>query len=81
MLRSSRQQITREWWETRRPFHQLFTSQRVLDEAAIGDSVKAAERLAILSRAMLLDLTAAALDFTEDITQSRILPVDAGVGV
>ena len=79
MLRSSRQQITREWWETRRQFHQLFTSQLVLDEAAIGDSIKAAERLAILSRAMLLELTEAALDFTEDITQSHILPADAGV--
>jgi hypothetical protein len=79
VLQFSHQQLTREWWDTRRQFHQLFTSQLVLDEAAIGDSAKAAERLEVLSHAVLLDLTDTALDFTEDITQSRILPANAGV--
>jgi hypothetical protein len=79
MLQISHQQLTREWWDTRRQAHQLFTSQLVLDEAAIGDPAKAAERLAVLSQAVLLDLTPAALDFTHDIIQSRILPGDAGV--
>jgi hypothetical protein len=79
ILRFSHQQLTREWWETRRQFHELFTSQLVLDEAAMGDAVKAAERLAVLSYATLLDLTIAALNFTHDIAQSRIIPAEAGV--
>jgi hypothetical protein len=28
MLRFSHQQLTREWWETRRQFHQLFTPEQ-----------------------------------------------------
>ena len=54
ILRFSRQQLTREWWETRRQSHGLFTSQLVLDEVAVGDSAMAAERLTVLSQAVLL---------------------------
>lgn len=79
MLLLIHQQLTREWWETRRQQHELFTSQLVLDEAAVGDVAKAAERLALLNEAALLELTDTALDFTRDIIQSRILPADAEV--
>jgi len=73
------QQLTREWWETRRQQHELFTSQLVHDEAATGDAVKASERLALLNQATLLELTDTALAVTRDIVTSRILPADAEV--
>lgn len=79
ILQSGHQQLTREWWETRRQRHELFTSQLVLDEAAVGDPAKAAERLAVLRHAALLTLTDTARAFTHDIAQARILPADAGV--
>ncbi len=77
LIRLRNQQLTREWWENHRQSHALFTSQLVLDEAALGVAEKAAERLAILGHAVLLDLTDTALAFTHDIIQSRILPADA----
>ena len=79
LLQASHQQLTREWWETRRQHHELFTSQLVLDEAAIGDPGQAAKRLALLSEASLLELSNPALSFTRDIVHARILPVGAEV--
>jgi hypothetical protein len=37
LIRASHQQITREWWESRRADFEVFISQLVLDEAAAGD--------------------------------------------
>ena len=39
------QQQAREWWARERSKYSLVTSQLVLDEAALGDPVAAAERL------------------------------------
>ena len=33
LVQMARQQTTRDWWETCRGYHELFTSQIVLDEA------------------------------------------------
>jgi hypothetical protein len=40
------QQITKEWWRTRRRDFELFVSQVVLEEAAEGDKAAASARLA-----------------------------------
>ena len=42
------QQVTREWWDRRDRF-ELFVSQAVVEEAARGDTVVAARRIALLS--------------------------------
>ena len=42
------QQITHEWWDTRRTTYELCVSQLVLDEAGAGDAAAAQERLAVL---------------------------------
>ncbi len=57
MIRASHQQVTREWWESRRSDFDVFISQLVLDEAAAGDPAAARERLAVLTDFPLLDLT------------------------
>ena len=40
---AGKQEVTRQWWETRREKYQLFISQYVRDEAASGDETAAAE--------------------------------------
>ncbi|HTR77084.1 MAG TPA: hypothetical protein VMH39_03205, partial [Gemmatimonadaceae bacterium] len=39
LVTAARQQLTRDWWATRRLRFSLFISQVVLDEAARGDPV------------------------------------------
>ena len=48
------QQQAREWWTTERPKFTVVTSQLVLDEAALGDPVAAAERLQMLASLPLI---------------------------
>lgn len=48
------QQLTHEWWNTRRHDFALFTSQAVLDEAAVGDPQMALARLSLLSALPIL---------------------------
>src|SRR3954470_18200563 len=43
------QQQARDWWARERNKYSLVTSQLVLDEAALGDAVAAAERLRLLA--------------------------------
>lgn len=78
-LLAAHQKLTRAWWDHHRHFHELYTSQPVLDEAACGDSRFAARRLSLLAEAALLAATGLAEAFTQDIIHSRILPADAEV--
>ena len=48
MIVAGHQQLTREWWEWRRPKFACFISQVVLDEARDGDAEQAALRLRAL---------------------------------
>jgi hypothetical protein len=57
LIRAGHQQITREWWETRRADFEVFISQLVLDEAAAGDPAADRERLAALKGLPQLDIT------------------------
>src|SRR4051812_32373285 len=52
---ASHQQITREWWESRRQDFDMFVSQFVIDEASAGDPKAASRRLGVLADLPLLD--------------------------
>jgi predicted nucleic acid-binding protein len=54
---AAHQQLTREWWNTRRRIFRLYTSQLVLREAAGGDPEMAAERLRLLQELPALDIS------------------------
>lgn len=54
LIMAARQQITREWWDTKRNDYELFISQMVIDEASDGDSTAAARRLDALKGIPLL---------------------------
>jgi hypothetical protein len=55
LVTAAHQQITREWWDTRRHDFDLFVSQMVLDEASAGDPEAATRRLEVLTPLPLLD--------------------------
>ena len=72
------QQITHEWWDTRRGHYELCASQLVLQEAAAGDPQAAQERLDILVMMTLLEATEAALALAKELVQGGALPAKAG---
>jgi hypothetical protein len=71
------QQITHEWWDTRRSNYDLCVSQLVLDEAGAGDAQAAHERLLVLRPMLVLETTAAALDLAKELLQTGALPAKA----
>ncbi len=77
LVRAAHQQITREWWETRRADFSLYVSQLVLDEAAAGDAAAAVERLHKLANIPLLEYRAPTLALAESLARVLQLPAAA----
>ena len=73
----ARQQTTRDWWETCRGDHELFTSQIVLDEAGVGDPQSAQARLEFLEPLPLLEISLPVLVFAQKIINCGLLPIEA----
>src|SRR5438045_8608515 len=71
------QQITHEWWDTRRSSYELCVSQLILDEASAGDVVAAQERLAVLQPMLVLATTPEALELAKGLLQAGALPTRA----
>jgi hypothetical protein len=71
------QQVTHEWWDTRRMSYELCISQLVLDEAGAGDQVAAQERLVVLQPMLVLETTADALELAKELLQAGALPATA----
>jgi hypothetical protein len=51
------QELTREWWENRRAEYDLFISEVVIGEVAIGDADLASQRVAVCEALPLLAVT------------------------
>lgn len=77
LIIAGHQQLTKEWWQTRRSEFELFISQFVLDEASAGDPQAAQERLAILNPLPLLDIAPEVLQLASAILQSGAIPPKA----
>jgi hypothetical protein len=71
------QQITHEWWDTRRQSYELCASQLILQEAGDGDPEAARERLEVLQSMVLLETTDAALNLANDLLRAGALPAKA----
>ena len=56
LIVAARQQITRNWWESRRGGYELFVSELVVNEAADGDAAAAAARLEAIDDLALIDV-------------------------
>ncbi len=71
------QQVTHEWWNTRRTSYELCVSQLVLDEAGVGDPQAVQERLLVLRPMLVLETTAEALELAKELLQAGALPAKA----
>src|SRR6266853_6833511 len=71
------QQVTHEWWNTRRTSYELCVSQLVLDEAGAGDAQAAQERLLVLQPMLVLEMTADAMELAKELIQAAALPAKA----
>jgi len=77
LLVAANQELTREWWETRRQKFALYASVVVLAEAARGDQSMAAARMAIARELTLVEVTDSAMDLARALLQNAGLPHDA----
>jgi hypothetical protein len=74
---AARQEITREWWDTRRTDFDLFVSQLVWEEASAGDADAVARRIAILHGIPLLEATTETQELVEALIRELSLPARA----
>ncbi len=74
LIVAGHQQVTREWWETRRDTFQLYISQLVIDEVSAGDPAAAGERLKMLKDLPLLDITPEVTALASRILSSGKIP-------
>jgi len=72
-------EITREWWDTRRSYFQLYSSQAVIKETSQGDVQIASQRLEIIRDSVLLDLNQSVLDLAEQFLKRSSLPAKADI--
>jgi hypothetical protein len=74
---AAHQQITDEWWRTRRQLFDICASQLVLREAQAGDRDLAQSRLVVLEEAQLLEVTEEALALSQRLLTPGPLPQKA----
>ena len=79
LIMAAHQEVTREWWQNQRSAFDLFYSEAVRDEAAMGDSQAAAQRLAVLADMRLLEIPLQALDLANALVLATALPAKAQV--
>jgi PIN domain len=72
-------EITREWWDMRRSYFQLYSSQAVVQETSQGDTKIASQRLEILQNFSLLELNESVLELAEQFLNRSNLPAKADV--
>jgi predicted nucleic acid-binding protein len=74
---AAHQDLTREWWDTRRHEFELYASAVVVEEAQDGDPTAAAARLEIVAGLTLLDVTSEARDLAAILLRHTRLPEKA----
>jgi hypothetical protein len=79
VVRQAQQEVTREWWRERRKDFSLFTSQFVINEASVGDSKAAAERLKVLQGIALVEISEDVEPLAKKLLEQGALPHKARV--
>lgn len=77
LIVAGHQQITHDWWDTRRANYELCVSQLVLDEAGTGDAQAAQERLLVLQPMLVLETTTEAIELAKELLRAGALPPKA----
>jgi predicted nucleic acid-binding protein len=78
LIVAANQQMTHEWWQTRRAAFDVFVSELVVQEASGGDTIAAQQRLAALAGIPLLVLTPEAVTLADQLIREGPLPSKAG---
>jgi hypothetical protein len=79
LLVAAHQQITLDWWESRRFEFDLCVSELVLDEVGAGDATLASRRLDLLREARVLTSSNEIVELTEDLIANGPLPRHAAI--
>ncbi len=74
IIAAAHQQITHEWWSSRKEDFDLFASQLVWDEAEAGDREVSQRRLAVLESVELLEVTEEGLYLANLLVEKGPLP-------
>lgn len=77
LLVAANQELTHEWWETRRRSFELYVSALVLAEASRGDQAFAAARLAVARELSLVELSEPAITLAQELLRVGGLPGNA----
>jgi hypothetical protein len=79
IVTAARQQLTRDWWQTKRGRFELYISEYVLTEAASGDEQAAARRLSVLEGIPELELGGETARLAESFLAQGALPQKAAI--
>jgi predicted nucleic acid-binding protein len=74
LLVAAHQQITRDWWESRRQAFELYVSELVIQEVRAGDALLASRRLEFLRDVPVLPVTGEILKLAEDLIAEGPIP-------
>ncbi|HKR65426.1 MAG TPA: type II toxin-antitoxin system VapC family toxin [Thermoanaerobaculia bacterium] len=74
---ASNQELTRNWWATRRQEFELYASAVVVGEAQRGDAAVASDRMAIVRELQLAQVTRDALDLAAALVAGAGVPKKA----
>jgi predicted nucleic acid-binding protein len=74
LLVAAHQQVTSDWWISRRETFDCFVSQIVIDEVSAGDPEEARKRIEIVSMFPVLEITEEALHLAKAILGSEAIP-------
>ena len=79
LIIAAHQQLTQEWWETRRATFDLYTAQAVISESSAGDEATAKKRLDALEGIPLLTVTEGAVALARKLIEKGPIPEKAQV--
>ena len=74
ILIAAHQQMTFEWWTSRRDEFECYISQVVIDEIQAGDNEAAEKRMKEIEDLAVLEVTTEAESLTESIIQDGVIP-------
>jgi len=77
LVHAAHQEVTWEWWETRRQDFALFVSPVVLREISAGDPIAAARRLEFIEGIDVLNVTDEAIELADALVAEGALPPNA----
>ncbi len=79
LIIAAHQQLTQEWWDTRREDFDLYASQFVIRESGAGDSAMANKRLEALDGIPLLSVSTEAVTLARKLVEKGPIPAKAEV--